>query len=385
MFRFFRESLAHLLHSLTSQTRTEGQQGGDPRVDDSRAGPARAGLTLEKAIELLVSRNLELLAAAEDLKQSGGDVITAGLRSNPQLVPTAQYIPYGSYASYKSSTEGGPARYYTQVVVPLDLAGKRRARVTGSKIGVLVAEALYNDAVRKQIDNLYTAFVDALAAQETLDQLDSIDADLRKRAQNVEDAKKNAERQGKQQDAVASRERQAKQENYFNIYLREETTSPARRYAKAALQEKMRTLADLLNINFDESLRVQGTLLDCLPPPLLVSLALSSRPDLRSLRHAVERARADAHTVRANRFEDVILTYTPYVFPDAEPYKDKLGVTSWGLAANIPTPIFNRQQGNIVKADSLVVQARLRLAAAERDVGATFGPPASSTTTQTIS
>ena len=51
---------------------------------------------------------------------------------------------------------------------PLDFSHKRRARTDYAIRAVKVTEAQYQDAVRIEINNLYTAFVDVLAARQTL-------------------------------------------------------------------------------------------------------------------------------------------------------------------------------------------------------------------------
>lgn len=293
------------------------------------------GYTLDDAARRMLCENLELRAAAEDVVQSGADLITAGLRNNPQFVPGVAQIPYGSF---NNLTQGGPTVYNIQLSVPFDLTGKRRTRERSAAIGTEIAAANYRDAVRKQLDNLYTAFVDALAAQETLLNIKAIEAD--------------------QKDYPA----------FDPATLRQ-----ARRTAQAAWEIKARSLCALLNLPYDPSapIAVRGGLLVADPAvptaDELVAQALRSRPDLAAARLAAVRAGADYEVVRASRLDDVIVNFAPYTFGNGQPY-DQRSATSWGLSANVPVPIFNHQQGNQMKAASVIRQAKLRVATAEQSV-----------------
>ncbi len=96
---------------------------------------------------------------------SRADVLTASLRANPVVYADAQLVPYGRYSRAKS---GGPTQYDVNVSHPVDYSGKRLARTEEARATLSVQEALYRDAVRVEIGNLYTAFVDVLAARETV-------------------------------------------------------------------------------------------------------------------------------------------------------------------------------------------------------------------------
>lgn len=303
------------------------------------AGPA-GGLTLEQAIDRLAVANLGTRIAAEETVQARADRVTAGLRANPQLVAGIQPIPYGSF---NTNTQGGPTLYTVGVAVPLDLSGKRRNRIRGADIAVLIADATYRENVRNQIDNLYTAFIDALAAQTTLDQARAI------ASSNV------AATPG--QPLVMNR-------GAVTLPLAE---------AEDALREKSRSLSDLLGLELPQNgiVEVRGTLLDAQrePPKLedLIAQAREHRPDLAAQRLTVAKAQADLNLFYANRFDDWTLTFTPYAEGNGQPYGQVSG-RGWGVALNVPTPVFNRQQGQIQRACSEIRKQNLRLAQIEKTV-----------------
>jgi cobalt-zinc-cadmium efflux system outer membrane protein len=99
----------------------------------------------------------------------------------------------------------------------------------------------------------------------------------------------------------------------------------------------------------------------------LVAAALRSRPDLAAYRLGLERARADVRLERANRFSDVALVYQPYTFQDGRAFGLK-GTYSYALGLSADLPLFNRNQGNIARAEWNVEQTRLELATLEQQV-----------------
>lgn len=127
-------------------------------------GPAN-GLTLDVALDLLLRRNLDLMALQYEIPKAEADVLTAGLRSNPIFYADAQLVPYGHYSDARP---GGQLQYDVNVTLPLDVSGKRNARKAVAERAKNVTEAQFQDAVRNRIDDLYRAYVNVLSARETL-------------------------------------------------------------------------------------------------------------------------------------------------------------------------------------------------------------------------
>jgi len=303
-----------------------------PGLTGPSDGPP-GGITLDEALGLLLRNNLELRAQFSEVAQAEADVLTAGLRANPIVFVDAQQLPYGTFAP---KSTGIPLQYDANIVHPFDLSGKRRARVAAAVMTKRVVGARYQDAARRQIDNLYTAYVDALVAQEN--------AEILARADFGRD--------------VASR-------------IPEDDPG-------AVLSDARRTLAVLLDLPPAELARRR--LRDRLdyrredepvlpPPPALARTALAARPDLAALRFNVPRADADVTLARANRFEDVLALYQPYTFHDGRTGDFKNSV-AWAAGLTVPLPLYNRQQGNIEKARLIAVQARTRLVSYEKTVAA---------------
>ena len=303
-----------------------------PSVAGPTDGP-QGGITLDEAVGLLQRNNLELRALFSEIPQAEADILTAGLRANPIAFVDTQQVPYGTFAP---KATGVPIQYDANVVYPFDLSGKRQARVTTAGWARRVVEARYQDAVRRQIDNLYTAYVDALVAQE------------------------NAELMARKD------------------FGRDIVSRVAEEDPRAVLMDAQRTLAVLLNLPSDELARRRlRDRLDyrredepALPPlPTLVCTALESRPDLAALRFNVARSDADVTLAKANRFEDVLALYQPYTFHDGRTGDFKNSV-AWAAGLTVPLPLYNRQQGNIQKARLIAAQARTQLDSFEKTVTA---------------
>jgi hypothetical protein len=67
------------------------------------------GLTLEQAMNRLVSATIALRAKSLDIPQADADVLTAGLHANPVVYADGQLVPYKHYSS--ASNPGGPTEY----------------------------------------------------------------------------------------------------------------------------------------------------------------------------------------------------------------------------------------------------------------------------------
>ncbi len=313
------------------------------------------GLTLDAAIERLIRANLDLIARSFEIPQADADILTASLRANPLLYADSQLIPYGSYSKNRP---GGPNQYDLNVTVPLDLNNKRRARMTVACQAKRVLEAQLQNAVRLQIDNLYRAYVDVLAARET----------SRFAATGLAGFNKILETTGAQKRFGLKT-----QADVNRVRILRDASEIAVAESGSAEAEAKRVLGLLLNMPPVEAqaMQLRGTLRAVGPPPPpvneLTALAIRARPDLMAFRLGVGRAQADVNLARKNRFADVYLLYQPYTFQQNAPF-DAKSSHSWALGATVPLPVFNRNQGNIRRAEINVSQTRTELAALEQQV-----------------
>ncbi len=312
------------------------------------------GLTLDAAIERLVQGNFDLRTKFQELPKAQADILSAGLRGNPLVFASADNVPYGSYSPQRPGENG----YGVTIIQPVDANRKRLVRVLAAQRAKRVLDAQYQDAVRLEIDNLYTAFVDVLAARETVLYLEASLTGLNEALQITE-----KQFRGEQRSAI-ERDRLMIQRNSALIALDE---------AQAIQSKATQVLAMRLNIPALEGdrLAVRGRILtptDDLPSlEELVGLAVASRPDLTAYRLGIQRAQADVSLARAEAFPDVFVLYTPYGFRNNTPTGGQ-DATSWSLGVMASVPLFNRNQGNVRRAELNVSQTRTELAGLERQI-----------------
>jgi outer membrane protein, heavy metal efflux system len=338
---------APLYGSLDLPAREEGE------------GPAD-GLTLDQAIDRLIRENLDLRSKFMEIPQARADVLTASLRSNPILYADSQLIPYGTFSNRKP---GGPTQYDLNVSHPLDYSHKRRSRMDYASRALRVTEAQYQDAVRIEINNLYTAFVDVLAARQT----------LRYARRSVEGYKTLLQKTQLLYEQGSLKEMTTRAD-VNQVRAQQQIAEVGVLDAEENVRRAKRTLGMMLDIPPDqaESLEVRGTIEDLAPPPPprdeLVRLALSCRPDVMAYRLGLETAQSGLRLAQANRFQDAYLLYQPYTFQNNAPFRTE-SATSWAMGITVPLPVYNRNQGNIERARLNVTQSQIELAAVERRVG----------------
>ena len=287
------------------------------------------------------------------------DILQANLRSNPVFYQDGQLLQYrGSGTAFSRAAPGGPSQVDTNVTYPLDVSRKRQARTLVATRAERVLEALFQDAVRQRIDDVYGAFVTALAARQT-----------------VRYAQKSADRLGDvaQRNQRRFQKGDISQGDLNQVMIRYKNATLGLADAKASYRKAKLDLGSFMNLTLDEAshLELKGTISDVAPPPPpadeLRKVALADRPDVVSLRLGINRAQADVRLAKANAYSDVYVLWQPYTYQDNTPYGLK-GQYSWAIGVTVPLPIYNRNQGGIARATINVTQSELQLGDLERQV-----------------
>ncbi|MGC8644098.1 MAG: TolC family protein, partial [Isosphaeraceae bacterium] len=323
-------------------------------VGAEEEGPP-GGLTLDQAIDFLIRNNLDLKALSMEIPQARADILTASLRANPIVYADTQYIPYENFSTRRP---GGPTQYDLNVSHPIDYSHKRRARMDYAARALRVTETQYQNAVRMEINNLYIAFVDVLAARQTVRYTKASVAGLGVLLQKT---------QLLYDKDIASRA------DVNQVKAQRQIAEVGVLDAEENLRKAKRTLALLLNLPPEQAdaLEVRGTLEDRGPPPPpqeeLIQIALSCRPDVVSYRLGLETASSGVRLAKANRFQDAYVLFQPYTYQSNAPFHT-LSATSAALGITVPLPLYNRNQGNIERAKQNVIQSQLELKAIERRV-----------------
>jgi cobalt-zinc-cadmium efflux system outer membrane protein len=312
-------------------------------IDDE--GPEN-GLTLEAAIAYLIRSNPELLVKFQEIPKAEADVLTAGLWGNPLVFASADSVPYGNY----SPRRPGSNNYGVTLVQPFDVNGKIRARTRLAETARNVLQAQYQDAVRLELEKLHIAWMEALSARTSVQYLKtSLDGYGALLATIEERVAKKA----------------APESDLDTAVIQQETATVAYEEAVTRYRQSKRNLAVLLGIPSAQADRIEprGTIRDLAPPPPaveeLVRIALCQRPDVIANRLGVTSAMANVDVQRRERFPDVFALYTPYSFDANNGDPGARGATSWGAGIFATVPLFNRNQGNIRRAERNVHQTQL--------------------------
>ena len=322
-----------------------------PKVAEDE-GPAD-GMTLDQAIDKYVHDSLELKGKYLEIPQAKADTLAASLRANPIFYADAQLVPYGQYSNARP---GGQTQYDVNISYPLDLTQKRKARTLVATRAERVLEAQYQDAVRQGIDNIYSAYVDVLAARGAVRFSEAGVEGLR----NLYNATYALFKQGEKPKTDVNR-----------IKIQLDNAEIGMLSNKEAYRRAKRALGVLLNMTPRESeeLEFRGSLKDVYPQPPpseeLEKMALTVRPDILSFRLGVSRADADVRLAKANVLPDVYVLYQPYTLQD-NTYQGLKSPTSWALGVTIPIPIYNQNQGAIKRARLNVTQSQIQLAQLEK-------------------
>ena len=314
------------------------------------------GMTLDQAIMRLLKANPDLRSKRYELPQARADVMTANQRPNPLYFLSANNVPYRPY----SPGRFGAMQYSPSFVQPFDVNEKRAARTKAASQVVRVLEAQYQNAERLAVHELYVAYTDVIVARET----------LRYAEVSLAGAKalfEAARGPGRDQPLGES--------DQLHLAIQYETARLDVDRARGELLRSKHRLGALLAIPRSTAARleIRGRLRPPEPPlpgkEELVRMALADRPDVQAYRLGIGRAQADAHVARKERFDDVFVVYSPFQFQYNVPI-GKQDVTSFSLGLMGSIPIFDRNQGEILRADTNVAQSRAAAAAVEGEVAA---------------
>jgi cobalt-zinc-cadmium efflux system outer membrane protein len=316
------------------------------------------GMSIDAAIEQLVRQNLDLLAARMEIPMADADILTANLRANPIFYADGELLPYGHFSFLRP---GGPPQIDVNVSYPFDVTFKRSARTRSAREARNVTEAQLQDAIRNQIDNLYTIYEDNVAAGLTLTFSQKYSQGIRLLYARTEE--------------LFNRE-QVKQADVLAVKIKVDQADLQLKEAQQAKLKANRALALILNLPLTDVAQIEK--LDVFDPvgkiqplPLpreeLIKKAVASRPDLLAFKYGLRRAEADLQLARANAYPDVYVLYQPYTFQN-NTYLGVQSAYSWWLGVTATLPIYNRNQGNVTRAKLNINQTQVQLENAERVV-----------------
>ena len=304
---------------------------------EAGTGQNTTRISLDQAIDLALAHNHAIKASRTLILQNQDQEITANLRPNPTLGVDTQFIPFFSPQYFSSDNLNQTQQFDIGVGYLFERGHKRQRRLQAARDQTAVTRAQVADAERTLAFNVGQQFVSVLLAESTLQFA-------------MEDLK------GFQQTVDIS-EAQLKagyigEGDYLKIklqLLQFQTDVSSARLARVQALVGLRELLgyDAVPADFD----VMGDLAyQPLQPNLetLQARALRDRPDFRAAQLGVTAAKSQILLAKANAKVDVNGTYD---------FTHVSGENTASIFANFELPIFNRNQGEILRTNHALTQA----------------------------
>ena len=296
------------------------------------AAQATDALTLQGAIAMAMASNAELSAARRELEASEGPVLQGGAHPNPEL----SFLLEDTQRATRTTT--------LQINQPIELGGKRAARISAAERGRDIASA---ELAAKRADlraTVVSAFYDVLLAQEHI----KLAGDSTELARRAADAASKRVQAGKISPVEETKARVA-----------EATARLEAAQAASELRLSRQRLAATWGDASPRFDRVESdSALASVPTFDAVSVRLAASPSLRRAQIEVQRRSALSDLERAKRTPD--LTVSLGVKRD-----EQLGRNQAVIGFSIPLPLFDRNQGNLLEALRREDKSRDELAAAD--------------------
>ncbi len=295
-------------------------------------------ITLDQAIALAVAHNHALKAARTLILQNQAQEITANLRPNPTLNVDSQFLPIFSPSEFSADNLDQLQQFDIGVGYLFERGRKRQHRLQAAKDATAVTTAQVSDEERALTFNVAQQFVSVLLAESTL-QFALLDLKSFRDTVDV--------------SALQYKAGYISEGDYLKIKLQllqfETDVSSAKLARAQALIGLRESLGyDAVPANYD----VVG---DLAYEPVHLKLedlqlkALQSRPDYHAAELGVTAAQSQIDLARANAKQDVTASVS---------YSHVAGESSASLFGSIGLPIFDRNQGEILRTRYALTQAQ---------------------------
>ena len=300
------------------------------------AGPLRGQatveplrITLDEAVRIALQHNHNLMATRTAIEQSRAQEITAGLRPNPVL--SGSWQPPSLFAPEGASQVGlGLSNDFE--------LGKRGRRIRAARDATDVTRSQVGDSERGLAFQVASQFINVQLAESTLELSQ----------QNLKSF----------QNAVEISEYQYKagglsENDYLKVklqLLQFETDVQQALLARAQALADLRQLLGYQSVPPDYD--VTGPFDD---QPLKVDLedlqklASQNRPDLRAAEQGLAAADSQHELAKVNARPDVTLSAN---------YQNSAGIAAAILGVSVPLPVFDRNQGEVARTQSVRAQAQ---------------------------
>lgn len=312
------------------------------------------GVSINELIERALESNQDLAATRLGIERARARLNQARLRPNPTLE--------FEQSSGRLVADGGNGQFVVGASLPVEIYGRREARINVANIEIQASEAEVRNRERILAANILTNYAEALGA---LRELDATERLLELDLQTTKFV----------QIRVNEGETPPLELNLLQAEV--ERLRARRQLAEGRLESALTQLKLLAGISFDEPLRLREQLTSAILPALpltreaSVDIALRTRPDIRLAQIEEQVATAGLRLVRASSRPD-LTAYTRYTqgrsITDSPrgAFAERDRSLTFGVAVGLP--IFNKNQGAKAEAEIAIRQAQARREFAERVV-----------------
>ena len=294
-------------------------------------------ISLDQAITLALAHNHSLRATRTQVQQNEAQEITANLRPNPTLGADSQFLPFFSPQDFNGQNLNEVQQFDIGLSYLFERGRKRQHRLQAARDATAVTRAQISDAERTLIFNVGQQFISGLQAESTLQFAQEDLADFQQTV-NISQEQFKAGYIG--------------EADFLKIklqLLQFQTDVSSARLAKVQALTGLRELLgyDAVPANFDIvgelAYEPVKTKLDDLQ-----AQALRQRPDYRAAELGIVAAKSQIALAKANAKVDVTGTYN---------FTHVAGENTASIFANVPLPVFDRNQGEIARTRYALTQA----------------------------
>lgn len=310
-----------------------------------------APLSLEQALQEALTNNLDLAVQRYSASVAEARQITANLRPNPVLSVSGQTLNLLG-ARYSPDSPLGPNQLTIHTELPIERGHKREERVAVAKQEKSLAELGVREMMRQVLFNVQSAFVDVQQAgenlklaQENLQKLEGVVAINEVRMKSGDLSRVELER-----SQVAALQ--------FRVNVQQAQLQLDQ--AKAQLQLLLGRKQPAATLEIAGSLRNDALTQSRAE---LAQLAVTRRPDYLFAQQSQARSSADLRLQLANGKMDYTVG-TDYNYQRAYAF----GGSSLSFSLSMPLPVFNKNQGEILRARREIEQGGARLEALRTNI-----------------
>ena len=304
-------------------------------------------ITVDQAVREALDRNLNLLAERFNVQVADAAILTASLKPNP-------VVTFNVVRPDRSLVDAGISPYEEvfRTDYVLERGGKRERRVDTATLAKSVAELQLLNTTRGLILDVQSAFTDVQLAKLNL----ALARDNLTAFNNVVQVNTDRVRTGDLSQVELSRSRLAALQFQNDVRQQQSKLEVARNHLSTLIGRGPNGSA--LDVAGDLRKDAQPADYDALR-----RLALEVRPDLRAVRTDQARSTADLRLQLANGKIDYTVSGEYHRQQGAE-----VSGNSYGLFFSTPLPIFNRNQGEVARAQAQQQQLLTKTRALETDI-----------------